>query len=376
MSYKVLEVNVDDQGRSGVYSLIVSVIRNKPKDINIDLASFEHFESASNLSELAQYGTNVKYVGYSGNKLFKQYKIYKKLLKFLKQNKYDCVHIHSDVANKLYIAGKAAKKAGVPKIIFHSHASEVDGKYRKIKRELHKLTRKRLKNIGTRFIACSDVAAKWMYPNINSQKITIINNGIDLDKFRFSSTLRKQVRKELRLDNNFVIGHIGRFSYQKNHQYLIEIFSQLVLQEPKARLLLVGEGPDKKEIENLVKEKNLEKNVIFYGLSNHVERLLNAMDVFVLPSHFEGLPIVGVEAQAVGVPIIFSDQISKEAKLTNNVAFLPINADDIYEWVTTIEKYKNYNINTRLNEYKIVKNKKFDMESTIQAFVSLYKNKD
>lgn len=376
MSYKVLEVNVDDQGRSGVYSLIVNVIKNKPKDVDIDIAAFENFENTANLNELAQYGTNVKYVGYSGNKLIKQYKIYKNLLRYLKQNKYDCVHIHSDVANKLYIAGKAAKKAGISKIIFHSHASEVDGNYRKIKRQLHKLTRRKLKDIGTRFVACSDVAAKWMYPNINSQDITIINNGIDLDKFRFNSKVRQQVRKKLKLNDNLIIGHIGRFSYQKNHQYIIEIFSKLVLHEPKARLLLVGEGPDREVIENLVKEKNLENNVIFYGLSNHVEKLLQAMDVFILPSHFEGLPIVGVEAQTAGVPVIFSDQISKESKLTNNVTFLPIKANNISQWVTTIEKYKDYSINIRLNAYKMVKNKKFDIDSTIQEFVSLYKNKD
>lgn len=376
MSYKVLEVNVDDQGRSGVYSLIVNVIKNKPKDVDIDIAAFENFENTADLNELAQYGTNVKYVGYSGNKLIKQYKIYKNLLRYLKQNKYDCVHIHSDVANKLYIAGKAAKKAGISKIIFHSHASEVDGNYRKIKRQLHKLTRRKLKDIGTRFVACSDVAAKWMYPNINSQDITIINNGIDLDKFRFNSKVRQQVRKKLKLNDNLIIGHIGRFSYQKNHQYIIEIFSKLVLHEPKARLLLVGEGPDREVIENLVKEKKLENNVIFYGLSNHVEKLLQAMDVFILPSHFEGLPIVGVEAQTAGVPVIFSDQISKESKLTNNVTFLPIKANNISQWVTTIEKYKDYSINIRLNAYKMVKNKKFDIDSTIQEFVSLYKNKD
>lgn len=376
MSYKVLEVNVDDQGRSGVYSLIVNVIKNKPKDVDIDIAAFENFENTADLNELAQYGTNVKYVGYSGNKLIKQYKIYKNLLRYLKQNKYDCVHIHSDVANKLYIAGKAAKKAGISKIIFHSHASEVDGNYRKIKRQLHKLTRRKLKDIGTRFVACSDVAAKWMYPNINSQDITIINNGIDLDKFRFNSKVRQQVRKKLKLNDNLIIGHIGRFSYQKNHQYIIEIFSKLVLHEPKARLLLVGEGPDREVIENLVKEKNLENNVIFYGLSNHVEKLLQAMDIFILPSHFEGLPIVGVEAQTAGVPVIFSDQISKESKLTNNVTFLPIKANNISQWVTTIEKYKDYSINIRLNAYKMVKNKKFDIDSTIQEFVSLYKNKD
>lgn len=370
MTYKILEVNVDDRGRSGVYSLVTSVIKNKPKEIYIDIAAFETFEDKSNINELAKYGTAVKYVGYHGNKFLKQYKIYQNLSNYLQKKHYDCVHVHSDVANKLYIAGKAAKKAGVPKIIFHSHASEVDGKYRKIKRILHKITRRKLKKIGTKFVACSDVAAKWMYPNINMQDITIINNGIDLNKFRYNSKIRENVRRKLKLDSNLVIGHIGRFSYQKNHRYLIEVFSKLVTKVPEARLLLVGEGTEKEAIKKLVKEKALEDKVIFYGLSNHVESLLQAMDIFVLPSHFEGLPIVGVEAQAAGLPIIFSDKITKAAQLINNVVFLPIKQKNIEDWVNEILLLKKYK---RIDTYFKLKEKHFDIQDTLNQFTRLYK---
>lgn len=372
MTYKVLEINVDDRGRSGVYSLITSIIKNKPKDINMDIAAFENFEDASNIEKLARYRTKVKYVGYNGNKFLKQYMIYKNLLKYLKNNYYDCVHVHSDVANKLYIAGKAAKKAGISKIIFHSHASEVDGNYRKIKRILHKITRNKLKDIGTDFVACSDVAARWMYPNIDDKNIIIINNGINLDKFRYNAIIRQNIRKELNLENKLVIGHIGRFSYQKNHEYLIKIFVNLLKKNSDARLLLIGEGPDKEKIEKIVREKNIKDKVIFYGLSNHIESLLQAMDVFVLPSHFEGLPIVGVEAQAAGLPVIFSDNITKEAKLLSTTHYLPIEQRNIENWVNLIDIEAKHN---RKDTYDILKRKKFDISDTMNSFLMLYRNK-
>lgn len=369
MSYRVLEVNVDDRGRSGVYSLVTNVIKNKNENINIDIAAFEYFENKDNILELKQYGTHVENVGYHGCKLIKQYIIYRNLLKYLKKNKYDCVHIHSDVANKLFIGGLAAKKAGVKKIIFHSHASEVDGKYRNIKRFLHKVSRKRLKKIGTKFVACSDLARQWMYPNINKDKVIIIKNGIDLVKYRFNEKSRLEVRKKLGLNNKFVIGHVGRFSYQKNHEFLIKVFKKVVNKKGNAYLLLVGEGPDKKKIENLVNKEGLTAHVKFYGISNHVENLLQGMDVFLLPSHFEGLPIVGVEAQAAGLPVIFSDKITKEAKLLDTSYFLSINNDMVSEWVNLILRLQK---SKRKDTINILHKEKFDISDTVSEFISLY----
>ncbi|MEN2515310.1 glycosyltransferase [Lactobacillus johnsonii] len=370
MNYKVLEVNVDDRGRSGVYSLITNVIKNKPEDISIDIAAFETFESSNNIARLKELGTNVKYVGYKGSKLLKQYMIYRNLSEYLSNNKYDCVHVHSDVANKLLIAGIAARKNGVKKIIFHSHASEVDGNFRKIKRLLHKISRNKLKKIGTEFVACSDVAAKWMYPNISTSDIEIINNGINLKKYSINDNVRNEVREELGIKGKFVVGHVGRFSYQKNHEYLIKVFKEILKSKKDAYLLLIGEGPELNKIKDIVKTSGIEKNVIFYGLSDHVEKLLQIMDVFVLPSHFEGLPIVGVEAQAAGLPVIFSDKITKTAQLTKNVAFLPIGENDINNWANKILVFGN---KKRVDNYSELKAKKFDIKDTLDQFIDLYK---
>lgn len=348
---KVLEVNVDDLYSGGVFSLLKNVIINRDSTINIDIAALEKFEKKENLDILAEHNCKVHYVGCTGNKILKQLKIYKNLKSLIETETYDCIHIHADVSNKLLISGLAAKRAGARKIILHSHASGVDGKHRKMKLLIHKVCRCFLKYIGTDFVACSDLAAFWMFKNISLNHITIINNGVDLEKFRFNVEMRYEMRKKLNIrDNELVIGHVGRFAYQKNHEYLVTLFSALKLIRPDAKLLLIGEGPYKNYIDQMVCKEHLQNSVIFYGTSNQVYNLFQAMDIFVLPSHFEGLPIVGVEAQAAGLPVIFSDQITREAKLIEAVEYLPITSESIGDWIETIEKFSSYKRKDTYNE--------------------------
>lgn len=135
--------------------------------------------------------------------------------KLIREQNYTCVHIHADVANKLMVSGMAARTAGVTKIILHSHAAGVDGNHRWLKAWIHRRCRRLLKWIGTDYVACSDIAAEWMFPNIAAKEITLIQNGIDLQKFRFSQTVREMVRKQLQISDELLIGHVGRFCYQK-----------------------------------------------------------------------------------------------------------------------------------------------------------------
>ena len=158
---KVLEVNVDDQGNGGVYSLIKSVIENKPENLQIDIAALEPFEKKENIRYLRSLGTRIFFTGYKGNKIKKQLYIYKHMCTLLKKERYDVVHIHSDVANKLLVSGLAAKACGVPNIILHSHATGTDGKNRKIKKVVHDLCRNYLQYVGTDYAACSYAAAKY-----------------------------------------------------------------------------------------------------------------------------------------------------------------------------------------------------------------------
>ena len=175
----------------------------------------------------------------------------------------------------------------------------------------------------------------------------------------------------MNISDNFVVGHVGRFAYQKNHAYLIQIFRLLKYKMPSAKLLLVGDGVLKHEIESVVAECDLSDDVIFVGNSEHVAELMAAMDVFVLPSHFEGLPIVGVEAQASGLPVLFSDKISRDSKIIENVAFIPIDYESLPTWVKKIEEYSK---KERKDVYDQMFLGGFSIRQTVESLFKIYKS--
>lgn len=367
---RVLEVNVDDMGFGGVYSLVRNVILKKGPEVSLDIACIEPFELKAHIEELNRYGCEVHYVGYAGNKIKKQFVIIQNLRTLLKDGAYDAVHIHGDVAYKLLVYSVASRLAGMKTIILHSHASGTDGNHRGLKEKLHKGSRRFLKWMGTDFVSCSDLASDWMFPNVRKSKITVIHNGVDLDQFRFDPTARTAMRKEWGLEDAFVLGHVGRFEYQKNHAYLVKVFGEVKRHLPEAKLFLVGEGTLQEDIRQKVQTLGLENDVIFAGLSNEVPKLLSGFDVFVLPSHFEGLPIVGVEAQAAGLPVVFADTITKEAQLTESVAYLSIEEQNLPAWEGAICRWKDAE---RKDPYESLKAQQFSLEDTVQEFLTLYR---
>lgn len=368
---RVLEINVDDQNSGGVFSLVKNVIINNKSEVQIDIAAIEAFENKENISLLNSFGCRVFQIGAQRNKLIKQIIVFINLKKLIKKEGYKCVHIHADTANKLLISGSAARFSGVKKIILHSHSSGIDSENRNIKYLVHKICRRFLKYIGTDFVSCSDYASKWMFPNIRQENISIINNGIDLDKFRFNNDIRLRRRSELGLTDELLIGHVGGFSYVKNHEYLIKIINDVIKQNQKVRLLLVGTGHLKDKICQQVNDLGIQNYVIFYGVSDKVNELMSAMDAFVLPSHFEGFPIVGVETQASGLPVVFSDAITPNADITGESVFLPIEDRTVSMWTDTLLNSKKSEAE-RLNAYDILKTKKYDIADTVNSFVKLY----
>ena len=366
---KILEVNVDDMGFGGVYSLVRNVILAKPEGTTLDIACIEPFEQQKNIDELAAHGCTVHYVGYAGNKVKKQFVIIKNLKQLIRDGGYEAVHIHGDVAYKLLVYSVAARLSGVKTILLHSHASGTDGNHRGLKKKLHMASRRFLKWTGTGYVSCSDLAADWMFPNVRSKKITIIHNGVDLDKFRFDPVKRDAMRSEWGLEDAFVLGHVGRFEYQKNHEYLVDIFAAVKDRVPNAKLFLVGEGSLQEDIRAKVKALGHSDDVLFAGLSREVEKLLSGFDVFVLPSHFEGLPIVGVEAQAAGLPVLFADTITREAKLTDDAWFLPIGEGDVAQWADKLATLTDVG---RSDPYERLKAQHFSLQDTIQEFLDLY----
>ena len=369
---KVLEINVDDVGLGGVYALVNSVIRNKPEGLKIDIACIARFENPDNVSALNRLGVDVYYVGTEGSRLSRPAAYYNNTLRLLREGHYDCVHIHGDVAYLLLIFARAAKKAGVGRIILHSHAAGVDGGSRRLKSALHRLCRGALRHYATDFAACSDMAAAWMYPNLDVSRVKMINNGVELERFAFDPTVRQRIRGELKLEDAFVVGHVGRFAYQKNHGYLLEAFAAMRQRVENAKLLLVGEGVLFDEIRQRAVRLGLERDVIFYGASYDVGGLMQAMDLFALPSHFEGLPVVGVEAQAAGLPVVCSDRVTRQAKLTERVWFLPIDALSIARWAETAETVAHEGAGDRSRAWEKVRDAGFTIQDTVRAFLELY----
>jgi glycosyltransferase involved in cell wall biosynthesis len=191
-------------------------------------------------------------------------------------------------------------------------------------------------------------------------------------RFAWNPDVRQRIRGELRLEDAFVVGHVGRFAYQKNHAYLLQAFAAMRRRIPNARLLLVGEGVLFDETRAQVERLGLAGDVIFYGASYDVGGLMQAMDLFALPSHFEGLPVSGVEAQAAGLPVLFSDRITRQAKLTEGVRFLPIDAAAAEKWGEAARELAEGPERDRARGCEAVRKAGFTIQDTVRAFLALY----
>lgn len=264
------------------------------------------------------------------------------LYKFLKEHKYNIVHIHSTTPLRApYLL--AAKIAGVKVRIYHSHSAEVLGKS-KLKLAIYRFYKRRISRWATDFFACSLVAAEWMFEKvINESKTTkIIYNGIDIDKFKFNQHQRDEFRKKFKLEDKFVLVHTGRFLEQKNQTFVLDVFNELIHKRPNSVLIFIGKGPLIEKIKEKVSLLQLTDNVLFLGVRNDVPEILNASDLFIMPSLYEGLPVAAVEAQCSGLPCIFSTNITSEVDLTGNNHFLSLE-DSVQEW-SDIISYKIVNI--------------------------------
>lgn len=280
------------------------------------------------------YHVPIKSINYFGN--------IKALRKIFNSKKYNIVHSHMDAGNMVVL--REAKKCGIPIRISHSHNTQHITN-NKIKIVFNNYAKRKIKNYATHLFACSKDAGRWLYGEkcIEDGKVLIIHNAIELDKFVYNEKKRYEIRNKLDLDGFFVIGHVGRFDYQKNHIFILNLFFEFNKRFPNSKLLLIGDGILKDNIEKIAKEKKLFSNIIFLGAKSNINDYYNAMDMFILPSLFEGLGIVLIEAQANGLKCIASDAIPNEADLTGNIKFLNLSMP-VESWVTEItDLSKNLN---------------------------------
>lgn len=223
----------------------------------------------------------------------KVFKYQKELRRVLRDGKYKIVHSHINTLSVFPLY--AAKKVGVPVRIAHSHSTTNKKEWKK--NLLKQVLRPFSKKYATNYMCCSELAGRWLFGDkaYDEGKVYLLNNAIDLDKFKYDKKIRDKKRKELGIkEDTIVIGHIGRFVAQKNHTFLIDIFNQFHKKEKNSILLLAGQGPLQEEIKNKVRELGLDDSVRFLGQRNDANELYQAFDVFLLPSLYEGLPVVGV----------------------------------------------------------------------------------
>ena len=316
----------------GIESFLHNVIMEMDmSQLEIDILAAQICESVFTAS-LKEKGVGFYELSGSQRKLWQNHKMFKQLLK---ERQYDVVYLNIFQGLSLYYA-YLAKKAGVPVRIAHSHNTALrQSRTKWLKMFLHKLGKILWSENATDFWACSRPAAEFMFTPKDLRKYEFIPNGIDVEKFRFNNEVRKQIRNDLGIEDKLVIGNVGRLCYQKNQEYLLEVFANLQAQRPESVLLLVGEGELKAELQQKTEKLGISDKVIFYGVTDKVQNLLWAMDMFVFPSRFEGLGIVVVEAQAAGLPVVCSDNVSDEAVVTDLVQKVSLGAG-ADSWAETI----------------------------------------
>ena len=284
--------------------------------------------------------------------------------KFFKEHKeYQIVHCHQDCLSGVVL--KVAKKNGVKFTIAHSHNANQD---KNLKYIIKTLAKKNIKKYSDKLFACGDEAGRWMF---NTDNFEVLNNAIDTDLYTYSKEKADKIKKEFGIENKFVVGHVGRFNPQKNHEFLIDIFNEVQKIKEDSVMMLVGDGDLRHEIEQKVRDLGLSDKVIFTGVRSDVNDLMQGMDVFLFPSLYEGLPVTMVEAQASGLKCIISDKVPLECKMTENVVVVKLE-ESPQKWAEEVLKYEKYE---RKNTKEEIVKANFDIKANAKYLQEFYLNK-
>lgn len=301
------------------------------------------------------------------NGLKEYWELYNKLFGFLSKEKFDFIHINTGSLPVTYICLKAAKKAGATNIIAHSHSSNYRNGalntkvfFKPIKNYMQNSI---YKNSNYHF-ACSKMAAQNMFGN---RMYDLMCNSIDVKKFGFDREKRIQIREKNRVDDYKIYGFVGRLSESKNINFLIEVFKKILDISPKSKLWIVGDGAEKKHIQDVIDNDGLNEKVVMFGNRNDVNELMQAMDVFIFPSLYEGLSLTVIEAQAAGLPVYMSDTLSEEHKITELVHFLPL-TDGPLNWARCILSDKC----ERKNHENEIRNKGYELLDSVKSLEDFY----
>ncbi|MEH7096688.1 glycosyltransferase family 1 protein [Neobacillus vireti] len=351
---RILHVVVN-MNRGGAETLIMNLYRNIDRNkIQFDFLTCKEGVFDGEIKEMGGKIHRIPYITDVGH-----FKYIQELNKFFEKNKhYKIVHSHMDKMSGLVL--RSANRAGIPIRISHSHNTSSEGG---VAAKFYKwYIGKYIIANATNFLSCSNKAAEWLFKRKSNLSETL-KNGIEFEKFTFSEEARESIRKELNIENKFVIGHVGRFNRQKNHIFLMKILNEINNLNNECILILVGDGPLRAEVEKQVNELKLAAKVMFLGERSDINHLLQGFDIFVFPSLHEGLPVSLIEAQAAGLPCFISDVISDEVDLGANLIRFESLETGPGSWAQKLLTFSKIAI--RNNDVAtFIKNKGYDIRKT------------
>ena len=299
----------------------------------------------------------------------KEYQI--ALHSLLTTNQYDVIHVHA--GGTAYIDLKIARECGIPVRIAHAHSA---GRRKSLYSRVRFAASAIFNPIfATKLAACGILAGECTFGkyNMRSSKGIVIPNAIDCGRFAFNVGIREQIRGKLHIEDRYVVGMVGRLSYEKNHRFALRIIRELQKTIPEVLLLILGDGEEKESIQTSSISYGLENNIVFLGRHTDIEKYYQAFDVLLLPSLYEGFPMAGVEGLASGLPVLFSDAITDELSFGSGAYYLPLELD---RWVNQlIQLYKKDNTSYRVIRQNEVKQNGLDIHDTVKLLEAVYSEK-
>lgn len=358
---RVLQI-VTYMGRGGLETMLMNYYRHiDRRKVQFDFLVHRDFK--------ADYDEEIQSLGgkiYHAPRLIPWSRSYRgKLKDFLNAHpEYKIVHVHQDCLSS--VALQCAKECGVPVRIAHSHNSNQDKNLRFI---IKKYYMKQIPEFATDLFACSKKAGDWMFCG---KGYDILANAIDLKNYTYNKNIAQRSRNKFGITNELVVGHVGRFRKQKNHMFLLDVMTEIVKNIPEAKLLLVGDGEEFPSVKEKAQQLGIERNVIFAGNRSDVNEIMQAMDVFVFPSLYEGLPVTMIEAQASGLHCVISDKVPEECIVTTGLVTVKSLTDSAKDWAEHILKQAKL---PRENKICEIKESGYDISTAAQWLEEFYLNK-
>ena len=369
---KVLQI-ISAWGSGGVERYIVNFQKYINDEYSYDVLAIRHTPSKGLFTdEFINNGGSIEVIKplSSGTIIEKwNYRI-EFIINKIKNNDYKIIHLNGTMADVILFSSVIKKRFPEIKTIVHCHGDNIDPPYVVVKTFIHKLLKRYIGIYPDYALGCSKRTLDWMfnYKKLKEIPSKVLYCGIEIDKFLFNKNNRIQVRRALKCENDFLLGTIGRFSEQKNPMFILDILKSLSKMEINYKFLWIGAGGMQEAIKKKADELGILKNIIFYGTTNDTAKMYSAMDIFILPSLYEGNPIVGFEAQANGLLCLFSDKIVSEAKVSELVSFLPIDNSDI--WANKIKNSMSH-LN-RQNMKKLLIDAGQDVQQCAKEVVKVY----